>query len=244
MSAAMRERRGVLMTATARKRGSWKDLVKDDVEIGDSENEGVDCRKESQNEWAELEREVRSELRMKEFASGMGRGEAVNYDDVAGDEEEDDGPPSAPSSPEEGEADSNAAKHVTSEDALAPPGAMTAGDHLKEKKRGGEKKTGAARRKKKAGDLGEEGSFQKRKKVDEDPDRWLKMRLAGEEKPKKIDATRVVHYHDHDMMALSKEASSSIAVAGDSSGGSQPATTVSYRARLRTDLFDSDDDEA
>lgn len=239
------------MTATARKRGSWKDLVKDEVEVADSDNEGDDCRKASQSEWKELEREVRSELRMKEFASGMGRGEAVNYDDVAGEEAEIDGPPSAPSSPQGEEAEENGVPKTATagEDVVVPEGVRTAGDHSKEKKRGGERKTGAARRKiKGGGELGEEGPPHKKKKIDEDPDRWLKMRLEGEEKPKRIDATRVVHYHDYDIASASASASSSSIAAPASaeaaSGSTQKATRTSYRAGLRRDLFDSDDDDA
>mmetsp|Transcript_66638 Transcript_66638/g.104826 ORF Transcript_66638/g.104826 Transcript_66638/m.104826 type:complete len:251 (+) Transcript_66638:172-924(+) len=248
MSAAMRERRGVLMTATARKRGSWKDLVKDDdVEVADSDDEGDD-RKASQNEWAELEREVRSELRMKEFASGMGRGEAVNYDDVAGEEAEIDGPPSAPSSPEGEEAEEDGVpKGPPDSDAVVPEGVRTAGDHAKEKKRGGERKTGAARRKKKGGgELGEDGPPHKKKKAEEDPDRWLKMRLEGEDKPKRIDATRIVHYHDYDVAAALASASSSSNLLGSTEKSSEStgkATGSSYRAGLRRDLFDSDDDD-
>lgn len=227
------------MTATARKRGSWKELVAQEDEIVDSGNEGDDCRKASQSEWAELERQVRSELRMKEFASGMGRGEAVNYDDVAGDEAEIDGPASAPSSPQAEEAEED----VDGKDAIVPEGVRTAGEQTKDKKRGGERRTGAARRKKK-GELGEEGPPPKRKKVDEDPDRWLKMRLEGEEKPKRIDATRVVHYHDYDMVSALATTSSSSSVVQDTSGVAQKAAGTSYRSGLRRDLFDSDDDDA
>eukprot|EP00435_Cladocopium_sp_Y103_P069821 s70_g34.t1 len=32
----------------------------------------------------------------------------------------------------------------------------------------------------------------------QDDDRWLKLRLAGEEKPRRIDANRIVSYYDFD----------------------------------------------
>ncbi|CAK0863670.1 unnamed protein product [Prorocentrum cordatum] len=60
------------------------------------------------------------------------------------------------------------------------------------------------RRKEKAGQDGEEGKEGepkrpgKKRKEDKDPDRWIKMQLQGEGKPKVIDATRVVSYFDFD----------------------------------------------
>lgn len=241
-----RERRGVLMTATSRKRGSWKDL-QEDVEIGDSDNEGDGERKASQNEWAALEKQVEKEVRTKELASGIRRSALVAYEDVAGDEEDED-LPSAPSSPEsppaaEGAAAGEAvAGAQTAEDArVVPEGVSTAGEQKKEKKRGGEKRTGASRRKNKAG---EDGPPPKKKKEEEDPDRWLKMRLEGEEKVKRIDATRVVHYHDFDGSSVAAPALPPAAEPeAPASAASSSAAPRSFRAGLRRDLFDSDDDE-
>jgi len=240
-----REKRGVLMTATSRKRGSWKDLQEEEVADSD-EDEGGESRKASQREWMQLEQEVQNDLRKKDLASGIRHTAAVAYDDVADEVEEDDGPPDAPSSPESAEATESTAapsKGTVDENGerVVPEGVTTAGDQVKDKKRGGEKRTGAARRKKK-NEGGEDAPPTKKKKEDEDPDRWLKMRLEGEEKPKRIDATRIVHYHDFDA-----KASDAAPLEDGSTVGleEKPAAMPgSFRAHLRRDLFDgSDDDE-
>lgn len=248
--------RGVLMTATARKRGSWKE--EPETNVADSDDEPEDERKASQNEWLSLEQEARAEIQKKEMEKGI-RPENAGYDDVASDwetdeDDDDDRSASAPSSPEA--ADSSAAAtageaaaggEATGE--LVPKGVTTAGDQAKEpKKRGGERKTGAERRKRKFVATGEDGEPVKKKKKEDDPDRWLKLRLHGEEKPKRIDATRVVHYHDFDSRAAARAAA---AAAASSAGSSKVAadtstpTPGSFRASVRRDMFDgSDDDEA
>lgn len=243
MSKAL-QKRGVLMTATSRKRGSWKDLQEEDVDVADSDEDCGDERKKSQLEWLELEREVQSDLRKKEFASGVRQSAVVAYDDVAGDEaDEEDGPPSAPSSPEAADAAEEAASPsgkgpADGDERVVPEGVTTAGDQAKEpKKRGGKKETGAARRKRRH--EGEDGPPPKKKKEDEDPDRWLKMRLEGEEKPKRIDATRVVHYHDFDSSLAAESASASVEAPEDK----PVATPGSFRASVRRDLFDGSDDD-
>lgn len=253
-----REKRGVLMTATSRKRGSWKDLQDEEVDIADSDDECDHDRKASQLEWLALESEVKKDLRKKDFDSGIRHTALVNYDDVAGEESEDDsdGPPSAPSSPEaaptaapaDGEAalpSAPSAKGAVDEDGerVVPQGVTTAGDQANgPKKRGGEKKTGAAKKRRREGPLeGEDGDGEKKKKKkEEDPDRWLKMRLEGEEKPKKIDATRVVHYHDFDSSATSAASRAPL----EPVANEKPmATPGSFRSTLRRDLFDGSDDE-
>lgn len=72
----------------------------------------------------------------------------------------------------------------------------------KDKKRGGKKESGAKRKRKK-GDAADEKDgappFKKKKKTDEDPNRWITARLDGEDKPKKLDTTRLVTYRDFDL---------------------------------------------
>lgn len=216
------------------------------MEIGDSDNEGDSDRKASQNEWLALEREVKSELHRKVLASGIRTDAPLAYDDVAGDEteDEDDDFSSAPSSPEAADAGEAAAPSATGDDAerIVPEGVTTAGDQVKVKKRSGKKRTGAERRKRKHD--GEDGPPSKKKKEDEDPDRWLKMKLEGEEKPKRIDATRVVHYHDFDSIAAAAARTS--AVEASSAEGAEEKPVVkpgSFRSAIRRDLFDGSDDD-
>jgi len=83
-----------------------------------------------------------------------------------------------------------------------------------------------------------------KKKEDEDPDRWLKMRLEGEEKPKKIDATRVVHYHDFDTSDLSVSRAVPLEASTVVTDEKPTATPGSFRSTLRRDLFDDSDDDA
>lgn len=241
------------MTATSRKRGSWKE---EKLDVGDSDKDEDDEKKASQREWQDLEKQVQKEARRQELDSGKGRAPAAAYDDVADDEpsedEEDASAPSSPEAEDASDADAPAAPFPLrrkvpldkdkDDDRVVPEGVTTAGDQAKDKKRGGEKKTGATRRKKKH--AGEDGPPPKKKK-DDDPDRWLKMKLEGEEKPKKIDATRVVHYHDFDSslqgpLAESAEADSAV----KSEEKPAVAPSGSFRASLRRDLFDgSDSDE-
>lgn len=241
MSKASVAKRGVLMTASSRKRGSWKDLQDEGADVVDSDVEDEEKqRKSSQLEWAELQREVETDIRKKELDSGIRQSAPTTYDDVAEDAVDEDGPPSAPSSPEP-EEEAADGKGFDDDERVVPEGVTTAGAQTKEKKRGGEKRTGAARRKRKLGDAeGEDGAPPKKKK-EEDPDRWLKMCLEGEDKPKKIDATRVVHYHDFDGGAAEaiSEAPSEAAATDE-----KPVASGSFRATLRRDLFDgSDSDE-
>lgn len=229
-----RQTRGVLMTATASKRGSWRDQQQD---VADSDEEPVDEKKASQLEWAQLERDVQSELQKKALDAGIRHSAAVDYDDVASDEEgdEDDELDSAPSSPEA----ASAAAAAEDGERVVPEGVTTAGDQVKVKKRSGVKRTGAEKRKRKfPGDVDEEGQPKKKKKKEDDPDRWLKMRLEGEEKPKKIDATRVVHYHDFDRDAVPSLGSS--AGAAEQKPAAAPG---GFRSMIRRDMFDGSDDD-
>lgn len=70
----------------------------------------------------------------------------------------------------------------------------------KDKKRGGKKESGAKRKRKRADGTEEGGGppLKKKKKTDEDPNRWIEARLEGEDKPKKLDTTRLVTYRDFD----------------------------------------------
>eukprot|EP00747_Dinoflagellata_sp_TGD_P165908 gnl/TRDRNA2_/TRDRNA2_187905_c0_seq1.p2 gnl/TRDRNA2_/TRDRNA2_187905_c0~~gnl/TRDRNA2_/TRDRNA2_187905_c0_seq1.p2 ORF type:complete len:299 (-),score=91.93 gnl/TRDRNA2_/TRDRNA2_187905_c0_seq1:65-961(-) len=126
------------------------------------------------------------------------------------------------------------------------------------KKRGGRKdkdKKREKKRKKKEAEGGndrEEGDRPrpaKRKKdgKEPDPDRWAKMRLVGDEKPKQIDTTRIVIYHDFDnLIARRQEASRRLLAEHASSSGSQAPVNndaSDFRAQLARNMFDDDDDE-
>lgn len=229
------QKRGVLMTASSRKRGSWKEQ-QEDVEVADSDNEPVDNRKASQKEWEALEKEVQSDMRKKVFDAGLRPTAVTSYDDVASDEDdEDDLPSSAPSSPEAMDEAAAIAAARGDGERVVPQGVVTAGEvtaDVKKKTRGGKVLTGAERRKRKApeGEPGEDGKPVKKKKKEDDPDRWLKLRLEGEEKQKRIDATRLVYYHAFDDPTVAAEAP----VVAPSGGSS--------RSMLRN-LFDGSDDD-
>lgn len=130
---------------------------------------------------------------------------------------------------------------------LPPEGVITAGQAQKgPKKRGGVAKPGSLRRKEKAAQDGEEPKDgeprrpAKRRKADDDPDRWIKIQLHGEKKPKKIDATRVVSYFDHDSRgSMFDRAEESLG--SDSQGMS--STGDSLRAQMRSMFEDDDDDD-
>lgn len=241
-------RRGVLMTATAtRQRGAWR--IQEDVDVEGLDKEGGDDRKASQLEWDDLEREVKEErkrLRAAEDLASGRRGVLVGYDDVAGVEDSDPSPDGddddggAESSDDEPDASTKpvpAQAATGQEPALPPEGVTTAGTEARTKKRGGQKK----KNKKKAHEGEKDGEPpKKKKKEEEDPNRWLKMKLEGESKPKRIDATRVVHYHDFDGGGDAGAVSSARPPALVASSS---AATGDFRSSLRMDLFDDDDDD-
>mmetsp|Transcript_105410 Transcript_105410/g.183338 ORF Transcript_105410/g.183338 Transcript_105410/m.183338 type:complete len:252 (-) Transcript_105410:73-828(-) len=245
-------RRGVLMTATAtqKKRGAWR--IEEEVDVEGSDQGGGNERKASQLEWEDLEREVQEErkrLRAAEDLASGRRGDVVGYDDVAGVEDSDQSPDGddddggAESDDDEPDAATKQVHAQATEDqgpALPPEGvttAGTAGTEARTKKRGGQKK----KNKKKAAGGEQDGEPpKKKKKEEEDPNRWLKMKLQGESKPKRIDATRVVHYHDFDGGGAAGAISSPRPPALQASSSTAPGD---FRSTLRMDLFDDDDDD-
>merc|ERR1712176_816904 len=102
------------------------------------------------------------------------------------------------------------------------------------KKRGGQKETGGSKRLRKR--LEEDGP-----KKEKDPDRWIKLKLAGEKSQKKIDATRVVHYHDFDTYGKLFESKDSDDEAPAPAAKAEQAGN--FRATLRMDLFAPESDE-
>jgi len=207
-------RRGVLMTATSRRAphaDSHPDVVDKVLSV-----------KDSNREWDELAREVRQEQRRRfaerEFISGR-RGGVNTYDDVASDAEEPP-PPRLAAEEQSGDAGASVVTEVAasgtapaSADASAPStgqaavaeargeneeherpaGAVTAGKVRDGKKRRAQK-SGAQRRKRKR-----ELAKQKAEEEDEDEHRkWLRLKLEGEDKTRRIKASRIVYYYDHD----------------------------------------------
>lgn len=151
-------------------------------------------------------------------------------------------------------------REAEEEDKGLPPAAVvTAGQQEREKRRGGQRKTGAQKRREAeeaAIEAGDEeaaaaaaekrlkhGKKPKRPKddgeeADKEDDRWVKMRLEGDEKAKRVDATRVVSYFDFDSRGslFSREQADDqerIVVA-------QPADN--FRGTVRRDLWDDGDD--
>jgi len=235
-------RRGVLMTASSRKaRPSWQDRMsreadEDEVEI-----------KESHKEWETLEREAREEMRLKyaerSFTSGRRDAEVTTYDDAVSDAEEPEPPrPSREQEQEEPMASPSAQEcEREREPSVSPP---APGFRQDQSKRRGGRKPGSKKRKKEEGDKeGEEGAQkekQKRKK-DEDPNRWLQMKLEGEENKKRIDATRVVSYYDFDTAgALFRDTQPAAAEATEEA---QPPPAGNLRASVSLDIWGNDSDE-
>eukprot|EP00419_Tripos_fusus_P001691 CAMPEP_0172687024 /NCGR_PEP_ID=MMETSP1074-20121228/21364_1 /TAXON_ID=2916 /ORGANISM="Ceratium fusus, Strain PA161109" /LENGTH=309 /DNA_ID=CAMNT_0013506413 /DNA_START=46 /DNA_END=975 /DNA_ORIENTATION=+ len=302
-------RRGVLMTASSRRpRPEFSD---DEEDHEDPETLAAIAqanevqRKNSNEEWLDIEREVREEKRRlfatREFTSGRRTAPTVGYDDVASDAEEEDGAPDRPKPSETEAQTSDEEQHGQPQDtqildakperpapalggeaaaaaegreakeedrALPPAAVVTAGQQERERRRGGQKKTGAQKRREaeeaaiQAGDHEaaiaaaalrvKHGKKPKRPRDDEeadkDNDRWIKMRLEGEEKPKRIDATRVVSYFDFDsgghlFPREQADDHESKAVAGAATSSSAAPSTDNFRASVRRDLWDGDDSE-
>mmetsp|Transcript_111310 Transcript_111310/g.315100 ORF Transcript_111310/g.315100 Transcript_111310/m.315100 type:complete len:263 (-) Transcript_111310:167-955(-) len=254
-------RRGVLMTASSKRppRPSWRDELPEEDDVAADEDGGT-ARKASQREWAALELEVQEERRRKHaaenFASGR-RDTVVAYDDVVGEEEaEADRPPHesngrgkpAPDAPLQGGARNGAAGREdgaapsaspapapspgspVEEGPSLPEGVITAGQDSRAKKRGGTKKTGSQKRKQARGD----------KEEKDDEERWLKLRLAGEKKPKRIDATRIVYYHDFDRGDAMAE---DVRPQGGTEEGATAPAPGNFRAQLQGNLFEDEEDE-
>lgn len=152
---------------------------------------------------------------------------------------------------------------------LPPEGAITAGqteDGAARRKRGGKKKTGSQKKRERAeveadADGGGDKPWKKRRNKDEDEDdgKWLKLKLDGEEKTKRIKAARVVSYHDFDSggalfraepelptsggaPGVAASASASTAVRPVPEAAPAAAATGNFRGGLRWDLWGDDDD--
>ncbi|CAE7456411.1 unnamed protein product, partial [Symbiodinium microadriaticum] len=178
--------RGVLMSsASSRKRKA-------------PEEEEDTSAMESRLEWEAIDREAKQLVRSR-LKADAGR-EVSGYDDVAGegnaDVPEPDEPKQEDSSrkpPEAPLGDDGKISEASGEE--EPEEAAEDGEprpRNRPQKRAGQKKTGAQKRREKA-------AREKEKEKDEEKDdRWLKLRLQGEEKPRRIDANRIVFYYDFD----------------------------------------------
>lgn len=137
-----------------------------------------------------------------------------------------------------------------------PDGVVTAGKvetEAKDRKRAGKKKTGSQKKREKAEreKVEQAGPGSKRKRADdeEEEDRWVKLKLEGDQKPKRIDATRVVAYHDFDNKRniLRPAAIDSLDGAEEEPAPAVPAGPAApagnFRAMLRADLFAEESDE-
>eukprot|EP00440_Ansanella_granifera_P008749 gb/GFBE01009480.1/.p1 GENE.gb/GFBE01009480.1/~~gb/GFBE01009480.1/.p1 ORF type:complete len:287 (+),score=86.22 gb/GFBE01009480.1/:1-861(+) len=285
---APKGRRGVLMTASAKPKRQVAEVDSDD---GEAKENVEKSREASQKEWEELEREakqtVRSRLAADAFAQGQRDTVTASYDDVA-EEGNADGEESKLKSPSGGAASPDAAASTAatakedsedeedekSEDEVRPEGVVTAGKVSREpgeRKRAGKKKTGSQKKREKAEKADKdaagaaEGSAGKKRKrtEEEEEDRWVKLKLVGDQKPKRIDATRVVSYYDFDAKGnpyqrplFSSSSSRPMGTEGpeldddDEEGPvprvqlAPPAPAGNFRAMLRADLWadDSEDD--
>lgn len=151
----------------------------------------------------------------------------------------------------EGPGDDGAARarslQPEAEQSLPPPGAVTAGQVGKKKKRGGKKPGSHKRRRDKDGE-DDETRAKRKKDEEEESKRWLKLKLEGEEKPKRVKATRIVSYFDFDAGGFKGELDTAAASGASAGSGSAaavaPAAAPSgnFRSQLRRDLFEDDSD--
>jgi len=251
------------MTATARKpRASWRDQDSDSDGIPDSDDEEATATKASQLEWETITREVREERRKKHAETNFAQGKrdaVAAYDDVADDAVEPEVPRVPPREDDsdelpEASVEASAAGPNQASDAeeavnappsgdrdLPPEGAITAGqqEDKSKKVRGGKKKTGSQKKRDRAEAEGDgEGKPKRRRKdgEDEDDGKWLKCKLEGDEKTKRIKASRVVYYHDFDSGGASfkDEALVSSSGAAASSSSSNPAAAVAPQPSARS----------
>mmetsp|Transcript_81995 Transcript_81995/g.129639 ORF Transcript_81995/g.129639 Transcript_81995/m.129639 type:complete len:235 (-) Transcript_81995:21-725(-) len=232
---APKGRRGVLVTSSKQKRVLQEE---DDEKL------------QSQREWEDLQREAKEIVRLR-LASESGRPSAA-YDDVAEanaevidktvDGEE-----------RTAEAEKKEASDSESEDkesvAVAPSADGADGmPETRKRKRAGKKKSGAQKKREKMSR--EEGGDPRRQK-EEDDDRWLKLRLAGEEKPRRIDANRIVSYYDFDGRGnpIRKPRGGSVETAEDEEdfipGDRVPTSSGGdFRGQLSQDLWAAESDES
>ncbi|CAL1147576.1 unnamed protein product [Cladocopium goreaui] len=235
---APKGRRGVLVTSSKQKKVF---LEEDDEKL------------QSQREWEDLEREAKEIVRLR-LASESGRPSAA-YDDVAEANAEVidktvDGEVSTAASAAEKKEDSDSESEDKESVAVAPI-ASDAGTSMPEtrgkRKRAGKKKSGAQKKREKMSR--EEGGDPRRQK-EEDDDRWLKLRLAGEEKPRRIDANRIVSYYDFDGRGNPiRKPIGSVETAEDEEDfipGDRVTTSSggNFRGQLSQDLWAADSDES
>lgn len=247
------------MTASSRrpKEPLPKDEDSSDSDVEDEDDEKAEEAKNSQREWSDIERVVREEKRLiianEQFAAGN-RGDVVVYDDAVGDEDASDKPrPKIDRGADEPDASKKSDVDKKSDEAaplvegpalpddlnelVRHSAAVTAGQDQRGKKRGGVKETGGTKRSKKK--AAEEAAAAPKKK--DDPDRWVKLKLDGDKASKKIDATRVVHYHDFDTNGKLFDAKDEEDAAPVEPAKAAPSGN--FRAGLRLDLFDPETDE-
>mmetsp|Transcript_72496 Transcript_72496/g.169863 ORF Transcript_72496/g.169863 Transcript_72496/m.169863 type:complete len:244 (-) Transcript_72496:39-770(-) len=170
-----------------------------------SEGDEAQLALQSQREWETLE------LEAKQFARSRAVGklrEVSGYEDVAGEGNADRSEPPSPEGPAVSTAPSKdhifeeAEAEVEEVEDEGEQGEDTGKDEKEKddkearaRRRAGKKKTGAQKRREKAA---REEDAEPRKRKAEDDDRWLKLKLHGEEKPRRIDANRIVSYYDFD----------------------------------------------
>eukprot|EP00933_Yihiella_yeosuensis_P028943 TRINITY_DN22705_c0_g1_i1.p1 TRINITY_DN22705_c0_g1~~TRINITY_DN22705_c0_g1_i1.p1 ORF type:complete len:274 (-),score=79.09 TRINITY_DN22705_c0_g1_i1:109-930(-) len=265
-------RRGVLMTASSKK--TQPKVAVADVDSDEGDEESLDKKRlQSQKEWEEVEREVRQDRRRSnaehEFSQGR-RDNVAGYDDVA---EEGNADAADLKGKSEGDAspDADKVKHGpennlnreeeeedSEEGDVRPNGVVTAGSKVagekKHSKRGGQKKSGAQRKAAKAAE-GEKDSKKRKREEDNDDDRWVKLKLMGEQKPKRIDATRVVSYFDHDSDGRLFDRKHGAALgegheddeahpASSSAASGAPTPAGNFRASLNMDIWGDDSDDS
>jgi len=240
-------RRGVRMTTAARKplQQTWQEIDEDDGNDGMDEQAKM---KASRQEWDSLAREVNMKQTIEAIASGR-RSSVVAYDDVADEEEADDPPQrsandtanAVPGSPGEEPDESGAASVADEVDVQGPAeqsgeGPRVNNEDKQQGKRGGKRKPGSQKRRE-AAEKDEDGQPRKKRREEEDEERWMKLKLEGEEKPKRIDSTRLVSYFDFD----AKAAASVVLPAASSSvdGTAVP----DFRASVVNLWADDSDDE-
>jgi len=216
----------------------------------------------------EVQQEKKRRRLAEEFESGR-RGAVIAYDDVADDEDESEKFSESEKSdeedqPQDKETDASnlllagastatasavpaaaASGNEVDQTPLPPEEAVTAGTvDQKPKKRGGKKVPGSRKRKNLEGEDGEGKTREhehKKKNREEDPDRWVKLRLRGDDKPKRIDATRVVSYYDFDTGGM--QLADGVGDDDVALGSAPEAPTGDFRAQLCRNMFDDDDEE-
>lgn len=229
------------MTASARKKPQQVEADSD----SDSSEDEEKRRKESQKEWDDLARETRDATRLRiaaeQFSSGR-RGSVVAYDDVeTGDNA--DGERPAPLASPHSEDDAEEVSGPVSANGDAPDrpnGVVTAGAALRDRKRAGTKKTGAQKKRR----IGEETA---KTKAEDEEERFLQLRLKGEKKPKRIDASRIVSYYDFDSSgAMFREDADSQDVSHPRIEHAAPSASSgggNFRSLLSRNVWDAEDGE-